>query len=820
MAIEVDRLHRALKHLRDYRLHLYNPTFANPPWEKASPRVLILRLSSFADVERSTPHLFLAAEVRRGCPSAYIDMAFLPEKEDVRVLEEAGLPLILGTQSHSPLEFFDLVLVSNSYLLELVNLPFLFSRSGVPTWASQRDGKWPPVILGGSNASASHAVVSDDGDCMVDAVFFGEGEGAVARMAEELSRASTTNRKARLVEMAARIDGLWAARGGTSATGGASEASGDSGDPGSPATHVHRARCDVALASAEPLLQPVLPGAEATTARLSITLGCPCLCSFCFEGNDRRPFREIPAEALIVHARALKRETGAGTIELCSFNFNTHSELAELLIQLHRLFLRVNLMSQRVDILARTPGLLDLELAADKRSFTLGIEGISARQRRFLHKSLADADVARALEALHGRRVREVKLFYILTGQETEEDFAEFAGFVKWLKETRRKVDAPPRMVFSFGLLVRMPFTPLRYDPPLLSEATWRPLAGRAKSVCETNGFEFRLSHQWPEYAATQVLGSSHPSLADFLVGLAGKGCISSEGLPPEGRHAVEEWIRERAGQLQGEKPQDHVFAFSFLETEGSRRALYRQYLAAQAGRDEGHAAGVDPSKRSGVSPESIQQLAGTTQAKHRLEAVPWQVLFAREAAELGSEWKDSWLLRRLLALCPGQTENVLSVKESLIAPSVTFGVDTAWFGKSVAAVTAWDQQSFAQAVRSIPELFGGEARAFAPGMWKSLSVSLSLPAPYFPDALERLAAFLRDAHAPVTIRRNGDSLVLEVPDKSARKRAVLAGKASRTDGGVRLDLVIGAKLRLGDYLGSFGMAARRCVVVEISLFD
>jgi radical SAM superfamily enzyme YgiQ (UPF0313 family) len=817
MSIEVDRLHRALTHLRDYRLHLYNPTFANPPWEKASLRVLILRLSSFADVERSTPHLFLAAEVRRGCPSAYIDMAFLPERDDVRVLEEAGLPLILGTQSHSPLELFDLVLVSNSYLLELVNLPFLFSRSGVPTWVSQRDGKWPPVILGGSNASASHAVVSEAGDCMVDGVFFGEGEGAVARMVEELSREPTASRKTRLVEMAARIDGLWAAG---SATGGADEASGENGDPRSPATHVHRARCDVALAPAEPLLQPVLPGAEATTARLSITLGCPCLCSFCFEGYDRKPFREIPAEALIAHARALKRETGAGTLELSSFNFNTHSQLAELLIQLHRLFLRVNLMSQRVDILARAPGLLDLELAADKRSFTLGIEGISARQRRFLHKSLADAEVAHALEALHGRRVREVKLFYILTGRETEEDFAEFAGFLKWLKEARRKVDAPPRMVFSFGLLVHMPFTPLRYAPPLLSETTWRPLAGRAKSVCETNGFEFRLSHQWSEYAATQVLGSSHPSLADLLVGLSDKGCISSEGLPPEGQHVVEEWIRERAGQLQGEKPQDHVFAFSFLETEGSRRALYRQYLAAKAGRDGGYAAGVDPSIRSGVSPESIQRLARTTQAKHKLEAVPWKVLFAQETAGLGIEWKDSWLLRRLLALCPGQTENVLSVRESLVAPSTTFGVDTAWFGKSVAAVTAWDQQSFAQAVRGIPELFGEEARAFAPGMWKSLSVSLWLPTPYFPDALERLGVFLRDSHAPVTIMRDGDSHVLVVPDKSARKRAVLAGKASRTDGGVRMDLVIGAKLRLGDYLGSFGTAARRCAVVEISLFD
>ena len=146
---------------------------------------------------------------------------------------------------------------------------------------------------------------------------------------------------------------------------------------------------------------PILPGPEAATARVSITLGCPCLCSFCFEGHDRKPFRAIPAPQILSAARELKMPTGASTLEVESFNFNTHAELAFLLDGLNRMFHRVNLMSQRVDILARTPGLLDLELAADKRSFTLGVEGISARLRRFLHKSLAEEDIRTVVEALH-----------------------------------------------------------------------------------------------------------------------------------------------------------------------------------------------------------------------------------------------------------------------------------------------------------------------------------------------------------------------------------------------------------------------------------
>jgi radical SAM superfamily enzyme YgiQ (UPF0313 family) len=798
MSAYVDRLQGALRRLRDFRLHLLNPTFANPEWGKASPRVLILRLSSFTDVERSTPHLFLATEIRGECPSAYVDMAFLPRKDDERILAEAGLPFILGTQSHFPVESFDLVLVSNSYLLELVNLPYLFSHSNVPLWASHRDGRWPPLILGGSNSSAAHSLVAENGDCMADALFFGEGEGAVAQLATELSLCPKAMRKTRLQEMALEIDGLWVPTNLES-------------------RQVHRARRGIAQTSTKPTSRPVLPGAEATTARLTITLGCACLCSFCFEGHDRRPFREIPVDTLVAQARALKRETGAATIELSSFNFNMHTELPELLVCLHRLFFRVNLMSQRVDILARTPGLLDLELAADKHSFTLGIEGISGRQRRFLHKSLVDAEIKGALRALHSRRTREVKLFYILTGGETAEDFTEFAGFVKWLKETRRRIEAPPRLVFSFGLLVRMPFTPLRYYALLLSETAWRALAGRAKSLCETNGFEFRLSTPWPEYAATQVLAVSHSSLAYFLVDLSVKGSVSSDSLPSGGQQMVDTWLREHGPQVQTEKQEDHLFAFNFLETMKSRKALYGQYRAARDGEARSYIARPVDSSGSGILPEKVRQLAQITSGKHKLLPSYWQVVFVAETAGLGTEWRDSWLMRRLLTLFPGQTDNVLSIRESLLAQSAALGAETAWFGRSVAAVTAWDQKEFEQAAHRIPELFVTPAVDFKPKTWTTLLVSLSLSASLFPDALERFAGFLNDSHAPVTIKRQGESFILVVPEKSARRKVVLAGMATRKAETVHLRLTLGAKARLGDFLDSFGTEARRSVVVEVS---
>ena len=491
--------------LRDCRLYLPNPTFGNPGWDDAEMRILILRLSPFADVQKSTPHTFLFREARSALPGAYIDMAFLPRPADAALLADAGMPLILGTQSQRSLIDFDVVLVSNSWLLEQVNLPFLFSRSGAPLWASARGEQWPPIILGGSSATAAHALVSESGDCMADALYFGEGEGSVGGMLAAWRQGVEGTKRDRLAAIAAHVNGLWVA----------------GGLPPS----ITKARAgDVQARGAR--TGPVVPGPEAATARLSITMGCPCLCSFCFEGHGRKPYREIPVEEVLQSARELKIATGASTLEIESFNFNTHAGIAALFEGLARLYHRVNFMSQRVDILARTPGLLDLEIAGDKLGFTLGVEGISGRMRRFLHKSLADEDIRTVLSAIHERRTREVKLFYMLTGRETDADIAEFAGFVKWLKQLRQKRAASPRLVFSFGYMVRMPFTPLRHDPAVLDEHACRVLSGQVKSACETNGFEFRLSSSWPEYAATQALAAGGYSLHVLLQKMSEAGSI------------------------------------------------------------------------------------------------------------------------------------------------------------------------------------------------------------------------------------------------------------------------------------------------------
>jgi hypothetical protein len=811
MPLYEDFFRQSVQRLRDFRLFLPNPAFGNPPWEQASLHVLVVRLSPFSDVERSTPHLFLAQEVRAAAPDAYVDFAFLPCEQDAHVLEEAGLPLLLGTQSRRSLSDFDLALVSNSWVLEQVNFPYLLEHSHVPLWAGSRGDQWPALIVGGSNSRAAQALVSESGDCMADALFFGEGEGLVRGIVAACTADLRAPKRERLARAAAQVTGLWLA-----------------GDLGA---RVRMASCAEIGAVEGALPAPVLPGAESGTARLSITHGCPCLCSFCFEGHERKPFREIPAAHLLRAALALKRVTGADTLEIDSFNFNTHSELAPLLAELNRIFHRVNLMSQRVDILARTPGLVELEIAADKRSFTLGIEGISEARRRFLHKSLSEADVHAALEALHAQRTRELKLFFLLCGREDTADFQELTQLVKWLKHLRERAVAPPRVVFSFGMLVRMPFTPLRHDPLVLQEPGWRQVVGRAKSICETNGFEFRLAMAWPEYAATQLLAIGGHETHSLLLSLARAGAVADRGLRSRAAEEVDRAVA--ASPLTGEKPPGHPFAFSFLDDKETRQFLYRQYEEAKAGRDSGYCRSGSnercaecpgctrmPLRSAGGS----RSLAGAAQAlrslmerKHKLKPFPVVVQVPAEAAGLGARWVEAWLMRKLFQEQPAQMDNVLALREVLLDGCDLLGGDEVpWFGKTVVAITAWDVKSLAQALGVSGSSFTGAAPDFAPGLFHDVRVRVTLPRRLFPDAPARLAAFMKESHAPVTLKRAGTTVRLVVGEKSLKKKMLLAATCEEAKEAYRLELSIGPHAFLGKWLASGEREAARRALVEI----
>ncbi len=771
----------------------------NPGWTEAALRVLVLRLSPYRDVDRSTPHLFLAQAVRAAVPEAYLDFFFFPPEADRRLLEASGVPLVTGLASRRAMEDFDLLLASCSYHLELANLYYLLQQAGLPLRSSSRES-FPLLVVGGSSAMAAQGLLFPDGDCLADGLFFGEGEGQVQALVRLLAERRGQPRRARL-EAAAAVRGFWPA-----------------GDLSREVTQAVW-RADSAPPDPPPPC-PALSGPEAATARLELSYGCPFRCSFCFEGWERRPYRPVPVEELLETARRLKRETGAHTLELASFNVNTHPDLPRLLLEANRLFAQVNFMSQRADILNDTPGLLELELAAGKRSYTLGVEGISARLRAFLSKRLGEASVRGLLARLLAGGAREAKLFYLLTGYERPEDFAEFRAFLSWLRGQKRERGL--RLVFSFNRLVRMPFTPLAHDRLFLEEGHWEPLLREAQAAVEGVG-EFRLASSWPEYAVSQVLALGGYWLHEPLAAMAAAGLCYDRKLPATAWRLLGSWLREHpreAGELVVEKPADHPFPLGFVRTPMRAEARHGQYLRcleslARGGPDRAPLEAPTP-RLPAEAPAAMSELM---RRKARLKPMLLELEVPPEAAGGSPEWLEARMLARILERHPALSDNLLSVRETLFAGRGPRDRFPPWHGRSLFALTAWEPEAVAAALQ-------GRPMEPAPAVTE-MRLRIELPERFFPRAGERLAEHLEAEHAPATARRDGLDLVLQ-PGPRALKRKVLLAGVVRTSGGALGDsadgavaeLTVGPRFRLRRYLDLFPEpeAWRRALVQVLEL--
>lgn len=792
-----------------------NPFFDNPEFAAADLRVLIVRLSPFRDVDRSTPHLFLSQSVRAALPGAFVDMAFFPPQHDRERLEAANVPLLVGTQSWRDARDFDLLLVSNSYTLELINLPYLLMKSGIPVLASERGAEYPPLILGGSNALATQSIVTAAGDCVADALFFGEGERELATLVKVFSAAPHLTKQAQLLQAADQAQGLWVAN--TKAE-----------------QSVEKAIC--VNPQVDDLLcdYPLLDSEEASTARLQINYGCPSFCSFCFEGYDRKPYRELTSADIIAAARHLKKSQGPLALDLYSFNFNTHQDILALLLDLNRLFERVGFKSQRVDLLASMPTLLDAEVIADKRSFTLGVEGISRRMRAFLHKSLEDAEVETVLRRLLRQKVREIKLFFILTGHESEEDLAEFRSFVRMLKSARQRLNAGVRVIFSFGLLVRMPFTPLRYDKLFLDESAWRKISGPVKSICETNGFEFRLATPWAEYATSQVLAIGGYWLLEPLLALAERGHTYDSVLSAGYWNALQNWMEEHGfwdETFLGSKPETYAFALDFVQQAISPDFLYKKYRHAMDGIDEGYCLGevgslggrsaaqclgcaacTDSTTRASILEHVMQHpgaaylmdLTALMRSKWRLKPAYMRLRLPPEVAGRGVEWLNAYVLRSLLQAYPDWTDNLLSVQESLFSTKDNRSRYTGLYGETVFAVKAWDLTALATLTPG--ETFAGIEflgclDTFEPGAFQRMDVVLHLPSAHFPAAGQQLRKFLQDAYVPVNLRRDDKGYSFDISAKARKKKMLFAGHYRQDELVFEAHLSVSPKFDLLGYL-------------------
>lgn len=158
-------------------------------WEKAKTKVCIVRLTPYNTVDGAFGHFLIGNFVNDFYDDIFIDFAFAPEEGDDIKLMDAGLPLLFGNITKRPLTDFDVVIFSNCYPQERMNIPFMLIKSGIPLYRWQRWDhslpyyqKMPIIAVAGIGAyfiegtMADHPIKGVGENAMHDIALIGEGE--------------------------------------------------------------------------------------------------------------------------------------------------------------------------------------------------------------------------------------------------------------------------------------------------------------------------------------------------------------------------------------------------------------------------------------------------------------------------------------------------------------------------------------------------------------------------------------------------------------------------------------------------------------------
>jgi radical SAM superfamily enzyme YgiQ (UPF0313 family) len=776
-------------------------------WDARPWRVLFTRLSTWEDTRESFTHRLLYGMVS-DLPGIFPDLAWVPPHRDGERMTESGVPWLLGSGSKRGCRQFDCVALSNALVQELVNVPVLLERSGIPLSREERMGREdvPLVLLGGANSLYTSALFGPDP--MVDGIFLGEEPGTIREIFSRLAhaRASGASKREALGALA-DLPGFFVP---DSVRPVARKAHGSVPD-----LNRHKLR-EVGVAAA----------GAADSASLQISEGCPYFCSFCAESWSRKPYREVPLDAVRADALALKRELGLSKLDLYSFNFNTVEHVRPLVAGLLDDFEAVGLKSQRFDAVAHDPTFPRLLKIAGKTSITCGLEGISPRLRSFLQKDLSDDELYRSLSFLLKERLRELKVFLIATGRETEEDFEEYRIFLRRLRELLDRAASRPRVVFSATPLVCFPWTPLEFhDMPSPRELT--RIVGLIKGGAVSAGFEFRGAAGIEEAWVSQVLVRARDTRPMEAVrrAQARTGFVFRDAVTPEFFEALrqelsadgtdpEEFVRGYSPEGGADRPWSDLepgVARRFLVKEWEKCGRFEQTPVCLGWVDEPgkcHACGActPPERdaivhaRTGVEQDLAElerRLKAERAAEKTLEVrveldgicqgLPMEAVHARHARAWMKVLDIDREYRRHEA--HGRSEE----GDDCIATGLEVLRPVFRGAAADRVVQALGDPSVLERVNA---LFAPHGKVLGPGALPAESGWIvEIPEP--PD----LAGWLGEEGIKHTLRRDGAARVFEISRDSLRKKVVSAIRLEGEEGSWRVRLETGPKFGLAGFL-------------------
>ncbi len=434
-------------------------------------------------------------------------------------------------ESGRELESFAVLALSLPYEQDLLAVPGVLRAAGLPLRAADRGDQYPLVFCGGPVVSANPEPLAP----FVDVCGIGDGELLVPRFCEAccLGLEQDWPRRRLLEELAGRgglyLPALYEAR--------------EAGDSGAeavapfPAAAGVPARIERAMAGLEGLPAYSVVVSPETHFRgmfmVEVARGCRWNCRFCLVCRINRPYRHVPADAVIAALEGLPPATGS--VGLVGANVFDHPELERILEYLAGRALRLGVSSLRLETV--TPELLELVEACGTRSLTLAPEAASDQLLAAIGKRYPPERLAEVVRLIGERGFESLKLYYMigLPGETT----ADRRDLAAQARELARLLPGRMRLRISVNPFIPKPQTPWQ-DQPMLPAGELRTALKELKRELLTSGAKggARLELSFgpvAESVAQAVLSLGDRRLAGAIEEAAGTGRRLLDCLPGAG---------------------------------------------------------------------------------------------------------------------------------------------------------------------------------------------------------------------------------------------------------------------------------------------
>jgi radical SAM family uncharacterized protein/radical SAM-linked protein len=375
------------------------------------------------------------------------EVAFAPWNDMAKLMKENQIPLYTHA-SFSSVKSFNAVGITVQTELNFTNIPYVLELAGISVFAKERSEE-EPIIIAGGPAMANPEPIADFFDCAC----IGDGEIATPKALRLIGEAKKIKKnRVEILEEIAKLEGFYV-----------------------PA--IHKNANSVKRTYIEKLTKELVPAKNLIANMplvhdrfcVEVMRGCTQGCRFCQAGYWYRPTRELDADDVLNIAKEGLKATGDRQLGLLSLSTADYSPIEPMLDSLLDIpffdNIDVSLPSLRVSSFG---GNLASKVYALKggRSATFAPETGSERLRKFINKTITDADIEQAAESAFKNGFNKIKL-YIMIGfpTETEEDILAIVRLTERLLEIGKKYNKKCQINLSVGIFIPKAWTPLQWAP-------------------------------------------------------------------------------------------------------------------------------------------------------------------------------------------------------------------------------------------------------------------------------------------------------------------------------------------------------------------